>query len=67
MLGIRAPLRPTERPVVRPYLLVKDISAAVTRAAKFGAKVAVEPTEIPGHGTFAIVIHGGIESGVWQL
>ena len=67
MLGIRSPLRDTENPVVRPYLLVKDIKAAVSAAAKAGAQVAMDPTEIPGRGQFAIVIHGGIESGLWQL
>lgn len=67
MLGIRAPLRPTEKPVVRPYVLVKDIQASVAAAAKSGGKIAMPPTEIPGHGQFAIVIHGGIESGLWQL
>ena len=67
MLGIRAPLRPTEKPVVRPYMLVKDIKASVAAAAKSGAEVAMPPTEIAGHGQFAIVIHGGIESGLWQL
>jgi uncharacterized protein len=67
MLGIRAPLRPTEKPVARPYLLTKNIKAAVAAAAKAGAEIAMEPTEIAGHGQFAIVIHGGIESGLWQL
>jgi predicted enzyme related to lactoylglutathione lyase len=67
LLGIRAPLRDTETPVVRPYLLVKDIKAAVAAAAEAGAVVAMEPTEIPTHGQFAIVIQGGIESGLWQL
>jgi len=67
MLGIRAPLRPTEKPVVRPYLLVDDIQAAVAAAAESGARIAMEPTEIAGYGQFAIVIHGGIESGLWQL
>ena len=67
MLGVRAPLRPTEKPVVRPYLLVKDIKASVAEAAKSGGQVAMEPTEIPGYGQFAIIIHGGIESGLWQL
>ena len=67
MLGIRAPLRPTEKPVVRPYVLVEDIKAAVAAAAESGAVVAMPPTEIAGHGQFAIVIHGGIESGLWQL
>ena len=67
MLGVRAPLRDTENPVVRPYLLVEDIQAAVDTAAKAGAEVAVPPMEIVGYGTFAIVIQGGIDSGFWQL
>ena len=67
MLGVRAPLRDTENPVVRPYMLVEDIQATVDAAAKAGAEVAVPPMEIPGHGTFAIVIQGGIDSGYWQL
>ena len=67
MLGIRAPLRDSEKPVVRPYVLVEDIKASVAAAAKSGAEIAMPPTEIAGHGEFAIVIHGGIESGLWQL
>ena len=66
MLGIRAPLRETETPVVRPYVLVDDINAAVSAAAEAGAEIAMTPTEIVGYGQFAIVIHGGIESGLWQ-
>jgi len=66
MLGIRAPLRDTETPVVRPYVLVDDINAAVSAAADAGAEIAMTPTEIAGYGQFAIVIHGGIESGLWQ-
>lgn len=67
MLGVRAPLRDTETPVVRPYVLVDDISAAVSAAAEAGAEIAMTPTEIAGYGRFAIVIHGGIESGLWQI
>jgi predicted enzyme related to lactoylglutathione lyase len=67
MLGIRAPLRDTETPVVRPYVLVDDISAAVSAAAEAGAEIAITPTEIADYGQFAIVIHGGIESGLWQI
>jgi predicted enzyme related to lactoylglutathione lyase len=67
MLGIRAPLRPTEKPVVRPYVLVEDIEVAVAAAAETGGEIAMEPTEIAGYGRFAIVIHGGIESGLWEL
>ena len=66
MLGIRGPLRDTETPVVRPYLLVDDIKAAVESAAESGAEVAMPPMEIPEYGMFAIVIHGGIECGFWQ-
>lgn len=67
-LGIRAPLRETETPVVRPYMLVDDIEAAVAAASDAGAEVAMPPMEIPGgQGTFAIVIHGGIDCGFWQL
>lgn len=67
MLGIRAPLRDTEKPIVRHYILVEDIQATVEAAAKSGAEVAVPPMELPGHGTCAIVIQNGIESGFWQL
>lgn len=66
MLGIRAPMRETETPVVRPYVLVEDIKASVKAAAESGAEIAMPPMEIPGHGQFAIVIQGGIESGLWQ-
>jgi predicted enzyme related to lactoylglutathione lyase len=67
MLGVRGPLRDTETPVVRPYVLVDDIGAAVSAAAEAGAEIAMMPTEITGYGQFAIVIHGGIESGLWQI
>lgn len=67
MIGVRAPLRDTETPVVRSYVLVDDISAAVAAAAEVGAEIASPPTEIAGYGQFAIVIHGGIESGLWQV
>ncbi len=66
-LGVRAPMRDSEKPVVRPYILVDDIKASVAAAANSGAEIAMPPTEIAGHGTFAIVIQGGIESGLWQL
>ena len=66
-LGIRAPLRETEIPVVRPYVLVDDINAAVSAASDSGAEIAMMPTEISGYGQFAIIIQGGIESGLWQV
>ncbi len=66
-IGVRAPMRATEEPVVRPYVLVQDIEAAVKTAEKAGATVAIPPMEIPGQGTFSIYILGGIEHGLWQL
>ena len=66
MLGVRAPMHDAEEPVVRPYWLVDDIEAAVASAVKAGGEVAHPPLEIPGHGTFAIYIQGGINHGLWQ-
>ena len=67
MLGIRAPMRDSETPVVRPYFLVHDIAAAVATAARSGTQIAMPPTETPGRGKFAILVQGGIESGLWQV
>jgi predicted enzyme related to lactoylglutathione lyase len=67
MLGVRAPMRDDEKPVARHYILVEDIQATVDAAAKSGALVALPPMALPGHGTCAIVIQGGIETGFWQL
>lgn len=67
LCGIRAPMHEQELPIVRTYLRVTDIAAATARAAELGAMVALEPTELPGHGTIAIYIHGGIEQGLWQV
>ena len=67
LLGVRAPLRDTEEPVVRPYWLVDDLEAALAAAVKAGGKIAHPPMEIPGgHGTFAIYIQGDIDHGLWQ-
>jgi predicted enzyme related to lactoylglutathione lyase len=66
LVGVRAPLRETEAPVVRPYWLVDDIEAAVAAAVDAGGKMAHPPMEIPGHGTFAIYLQGGIDHGLWQ-
>ena len=67
LVGVRGPLRETEEPVVRPYLLVSDIHAAVAAVEQAGGEVAVPPLEIPGHGTFAIYVLGGNDHGFWQL
>ena len=65
-VGVRGPMRETEQPVVRPYLLVDDIESAVEAAEDAGAMIAHPPMELPGQGTFAIYIQGGIEHGLWQ-
>jgi len=67
LVGVRAPLRETEEPVVRPYWLVKDIEAAVAAVVEAGGQIAVPPMELPGHGTFAIYLQGGNDHGLWQL
>jgi predicted enzyme related to lactoylglutathione lyase len=67
LVGVRAPMHESEEPVVRPYWLVDDIEAAVAAAVEAGGEVAHPPMEIPGHGTFAIYIQGGIHHGLWQL
>jgi predicted enzyme related to lactoylglutathione lyase len=65
-IGVRAPMHETEEPVVRPYLLVDDIEAAAKAAAEIGAVIAHPPMELPGHGSFAIFIQGGVHHGLWQ-
>ena len=65
-MGVRAPMRQTEAPVVRPYVLVDDIETAIKAAEAAGAKFAMRATKIPGHGTFAIYVLGGIDHGLWQ-
>ena len=67
LVGVRAPLRDTEAPVVRPYWLVDDIDAAVAAVVQAGGVIAHPPMEIPGHGTFAIYLQGGNDHGFWQL
>ncbi len=66
LVSVRAPMHGAENPVVRPYVLVDDIDAAVKAAGEAGAQIAIPRMEIPGHGTIAIYILGGIEHGLWQ-
>lgn len=66
-VGVRAPMHEAEEPVTRPYWLVDDIEAALAAAVERGGVVAHPPMEIPGHGTFAIYFHGGIQNGLWQV
>jgi predicted enzyme related to lactoylglutathione lyase len=67
MCGIRAPMHEQEEPIVRTYLRVANIDAALKRASQLGATVALEPMEIPGRGKVAIYFIGGIEQGLWQF
>lgn len=67
IIGIRAPMRDTEGPVVRSYWRVDDIQSAVVKAEKQGALIAMPPTEMEGMGQFAIFIQDGIEAGFWQV
>jgi uncharacterized protein len=67
LVGIRAPLRDSEDPVVRPYWLVADIHAAHDAVVRAGGRIAHPPLEIPGHGTFAIFHQGGNDHGLWQF
>jgi len=67
LCGIRAPMHDQEKPIVRTYLRVTDLDAAVKQATQLGATVAIESMEIPGRGKIAIFFIGGIEQGLWQL
>lgn len=66
-IGVRAPMRDNEDPVVRPYLLVDDIESAINEAEAAGAEIAMPPMEMPNRGKFAIYIQGGIQHGLWQI
>lgn len=65
-LGVRAPLSDVEEPVVRPYWLVDDIHAAVDAVVAAGAEIIHPVRELPGHGTFAIYLQGGVHHGLWK-
>ena len=67
LCGIREPMHAQEKPTVRTYFRVTDINSSIQKVAELGATVALEPTEIPGQGTIAIYLFGGIEQGLWQV
>ena len=66
MVGIRKPLAAHEQPIIRTYLAVEDIQRAVKDAEESGALIAYPPTRQGQRGTFAIVIQGGVQHGLWQ-
>jgi hypothetical protein len=66
LVGIRKPLAAHEQPIVRTYFAVQDIREAVRQAEESGATIAYPPTQQGNRGTFAIMIQGGLEHGLWQ-
>jgi predicted enzyme related to lactoylglutathione lyase len=66
LVGIRQPLAAHEHPIMRTYVAVDDIHHAVHEAAEHGATIAYPPTRQGQRGTFAIVIQGDVEHGLWQ-
>jgi predicted enzyme related to lactoylglutathione lyase len=66
LVGIRKPLAAHEHPIMRTYFAVDNIQQAVKKAEEHGATVAYPPTRQGQRGTFAIVIAGDVEHGLWQ-
>ena len=66
-VGVRAPMHDGEDAVVRPYHRVDDLDAALAAAVDAGGETALAPTDIPGRGTIAIYVLGGIQHGLWKL
>jgi uncharacterized protein len=66
LVGIRKPLAAHEQPIMRTYLAVEDIHQAVKNAEDSGATIAYPPTQQGRRGTFAIVIKGDVQHGLWQ-
>lgn len=66
LVGIRKPLAAHEAPIIRTYVAVDDIQRAVKEAENQGALVAYPPTRQGQRGSFAIVIQGGVQHGLWQ-
>jgi len=56
-----------EKPIVRTYVRVTDIDAAIQEVGLLGAEIALGAMEIPGQGKIAIYLHGGVEQGLWQV
>ncbi len=66
LVGVRAPLAEHELPIVRTYVAVTDIAAAVKQAEAAGAVIAYPPTKQGDTGTWAIYILGDVQMGLWQ-
>jgi len=52
--------------IVRPYILAKDIGASIKVAEEIGSEIGMPPSEIPGHGKFAIYFSAGTQFGLWE-
>lgn len=66
LIGVRMPLAAHESPIARSYLAVENIARAVEEARTAGATLAYGPQKQGARGTFAILIHGGVQHGLWQ-
>ena len=66
LIGVRQPLAAHETPIVRTYLAVDDIQAALHAAEASGAVIAYGPAQQGETGTWAITIQGGVQMGLWQ-
>ncbi len=66
LIGVRAPLAAHEEPIIRTYLRVADIHAAVKAAEANGALLAYPPTKQGEMGTWAIYILDDTQYGLWQ-
>ena len=66
LVGIRKPLAAHEEPIMRTYVAVTDIQQALKEAEESGAVIAYPATRQGDRGTFAIVIQGDLEHGLWQ-
>ena len=50
-----------------PYVLVDDIQASTSKARSLGAKVMKDVSEVPGMGSFSIIVDPtGAALGLWQ-
>ena len=67
LFGIRAPMHPNEKPIMRMYLQVSDVESSVKEVIKQGAEILLDRMEIPGYGIIAIYKIGGIEKGLWEV
>ncbi|MFK7885750.1 MAG: VOC family protein [Gammaproteobacteria bacterium] len=66
LIGVRASMHETEKPVIRPYWLVDEVDAAVLAAEKAGGEIIHPAMTLPGQGRFAIYRQGENEHGLWQ-